>query len=66
MALPHDRRLWPDFESLTANEKAEALRADSYATHKARGTLGTHYQLYPDDRPISQQRASGRDEERER
>lgn len=46
-----DRRLEPDFEYLTDAEKAEALRLDSYMTHKARGSLGTHYELYPDDRP---------------
>jgi hypothetical protein len=32
-------------------EKPEAVKARLYQEHKARGTLGTFYDLYPDARP---------------
>ena len=33
-------------------ERAEAMRMESYITHKAHGSLEIHYALYPDDAPI--------------
>ena len=48
-------------------ERAEAMRMESYATHKAHGTLGVHYSLYPEDRPITpMSRPQSHDDERER
>ena len=39
-------------DSLTAAERAAADKAELYATHKAHGTLGMYYTLYPEDAPI--------------
>ena len=32
-------------------EKPEAVKARLYQEHRVRGTLGTFYDLYPDERP---------------
>lgn len=49
------------FEALTSDEKAAALRAELYATHKASGSLGTYYAMYPDEAPKPRERARGRE-----
>jgi hypothetical protein len=41
------------FDSSAAREAAEKARL--YATHKARGSLGTFYQLYPENIPLEYQ-----------
>ena len=38
-------------DSLTAEERAAADRAALYATHKAHGTLGVYFGMYPDEAP---------------
>ena len=65
--MADERRIPPDsFEVLTSDEKAAARRAQLYATHKARGTLDTYYQLYPDERPPSRDNRKARGDERGR
>ena len=39
------------FDETTHEEKAAAKCAQLYATHKARGSLGTYFQMFPDDAP---------------
>jgi hypothetical protein len=65
---PNPPSIRPDsFEALTADEKAAVRRAELYATHKARGTLGVYYLLYPDERPPDPPRpASHENDGRER
>jgi len=46
-------------------ERAAAKRAALFATHKARGSLGTYYEMFPDEKPIPRPRQSdGQDRER--
>jgi hypothetical protein len=52
-------------ESLTAEERDAALRAQLYETHKAHGTLGVFYLMYPDLAPQRRSR-DGDDGARER
>jgi hypothetical protein len=40
-----------NFQALTAKEKAAVWRGRLYQTHKAHGTLGIYYHMYPDERP---------------
>ena len=47
----------------TREERAAAKRAELYATHKARGSLGTYFEMFPDEKPIPRQR---QDDGRER
>ncbi len=59
------RRIHPNsFEALADAEKAAAMRAQLYATHKAHGTLGMYYQLYPEDAPRVRQRDKAREMEK--
>jgi hypothetical protein len=50
----------PDDDFDTREERAAAKRAELYATHKARGTLGTYYEMYPDEKPIEYERDNER------
>jgi len=55
----------PDDNFETEEERAAAMRAELYATHKARGSLGTYYEMFPDEKPIPRERESeGRERER--
>jgi hypothetical protein len=50
--MEREQQRRPTFlESLTAEERAAVLRAQLYETHKARGTLGIFYEMYPDLAP---------------
>ena len=60
------RKIHPNsFEAMTSDEKAAFLRAQLYQTHKARGSLGVFFQMYPDLAPPSRPRGGdGRERER--
>lgn len=51
-----------DYES--SEERAAAARAELYATHKARGSLGVYYQMFPDEAPSPRQKKEGQERER--
>jgi hypothetical protein len=53
-------------DDLTDEEKAAARRASLYATHKARGTIGVFFEMYPDLAPEGYFRANPRNREGER
>ena len=56
-----------NFES--SEERAAADRAQLFQTHKARGSLGTYYGIYPQDMPAPMRQPEWerrRDQERER
>jgi hypothetical protein len=63
-AVDEPERRYDKYAGLGEAEKAEAIRAELYQTHKAHGTLGVYYSLYPDEAPIRPQR--DRDDGRER
>ena len=52
-------------EALTAEERAAVRRARLYQTHKAHGSLGTYYLMYPDEKPRGWDRERD-DDDRER
>jgi hypothetical protein len=65
--MEQDKRPAPDsFEAMTDTEKAAARRAQLYTTLKANSSLGTYYQMYPDEQPKSALRSDDRDNERDR
>jgi len=65
--MTQERKIDPNsFEALTNDEKAAARRAQLYATHKARGTLGIFYEMYPDLAPPPRRRDVERDDGRDR
>lgn len=49
---------------MTSEERATAEKARLYLVHKAHGSLGIYYLLYPEDRPAPP-RERGRDREDE-
>ena len=66
-AVDEPERGYDKYAGLGWAERAEAVRMESYMTHKVRGTLGVHYSLYPEDRPITPMpRPQSRDDGRER
>jgi len=40
----------------TREERAAAMRAELYMTHKVRGSLGTYYEMFPDEKPVPRRR----------
>ena len=63
-AVDEPERRYDEYAGLGEVEKADAIRAALYQWHKAHGSLGVYYSLYPDDAPIRPQR--DRDDGRER
>ena len=55
-----------DSSYMTTAEKEKAERAALFAVLKARDSLGTYYQLYPDEKPKGWDDRNRQDEGRER
>jgi len=53
-------------EGLSRAEKAAAIKAELYATHKIHGSLGVYYLLYPEDLPPPNARRAARDDREDR
>jgi hypothetical protein len=65
--MEQGKNVAPDsVEAMTDNEKWALRRAQLYAAHKARGSLGTYYYLYPDDAPPGYWKKERQDDGRER
>jgi hypothetical protein len=48
---------------MTSDERAAAEKARLYQAHKAHGTLGIYYYLYPEDAPYQPLRGRDREDE---
>ncbi len=62
--MDEPERAYDKYAGLGEVERAEAIRVELYQTHKAHGSLGIYYSLYPDEAPIRPERE--RDDGRER
>jgi len=51
---------------LSPSEKAAAIKAELYATHKIHGSLGIYYLLYPEDLQPPNARRSAREDREDR